>query len=41
MLLIFSTFIFSNRISSDGIVYQISDWLVGVADNNENKMLIL
>lgn len=40
VLLIAALFVFSEGLVRTGIAYQVGDWLVGVAGNNENKMLI-
>ena len=40
VLLIAALFVFSEGLVRTGIAYQVSYWLVGVAGNNENKMLI-
>ncbi|MDR5616097.1 SLC13 family permease [Arsenophonus sp.] len=40
VLLIAVLFVFSEGLVRTGIAYQVGDWLVGAAGNNENKMLI-
>lgn len=40
VLLIAALFVFSEGLVRTGIAYQVGDWLVGAAGNNENKMLI-